>query len=338
MTTTIKSAKGPMHQDIFPIIARSKDHLETCYKQLLQFIKEKGGVDVYRIPEGVEQSLAGLQDGDIIIVPLGGKLDTKNDDLILVATYTGTVRDVLPHFRFKTKRKWGKENLPYPPAPKQHIEKYAEQETVKNRPDKAPSSYVTTNYSSNSSYGAKDIYSCDLERFSSKVYHFLPEFKTKEKTPTTKDDILNVKVEVFDKLAEVCKKSPGDVVFTKRYSVLDIVNIVWDLDDDAGLDENSPDAQKMLTALLTFLSTGKELGDDTKDLYNLYRSCLSMVKTHTEIEFLGNLESIVTKERGELSKLTSMCKDAHEQREMSLNDDLEVDMEILSDLLVNKSS
>lgn len=335
MATTIKSAKGPMHQDIFPIIARSKDQLEKCYQQLLKFIKEKGGVDVYRIPEGEEQSLAGLRDGDIIIVPLGGKLDSKNGDLILVATFTGDARDILPNFRFKTKRKWGRENLPYPLAPKQHIDKYAEQETVKNRPDKAPPK--STSYSTNSSSGAKDIFTCDLDSFSSKVYHFMPEFEKIKKAPTPGEDILRVKVMVCDKLAVLCKKSANEVMFSKNYTAVEIAKIAWDLDDDAGMDENSSDPKRILSALTAFLGQGgKEIESDPNEEWHLYNTCLSMVKTHTEMEFLNNLEALVSKERGEVCKFTSMCKDAYEQKEMALSDDLETDQDIITDLLVKK--
>lgn len=334
MPVTIKSAKGPMHQDIYPIIARSKDELEKCYEQLLDFIKEKGGVDVYRIPEGVDKSVAGLQDGDIIIVPLGGKVSSKNDDLVLVATYTGEAKDVLPHFRFKTKRKWNKENLPYPPAPKQHIDKYADQETVKNRPDKAPPTTTSSiGGTGRTPDGKKEIYSVDLATFTAKVFHYMPEYKKRKEVPNPDSELLVIKVDVSGNLAKLLNVSEGVTITKKTFSSLDVTRIALDLDADVVLDENSAEVKMIHDSLLTFLGESGKIDETVKDTWQMYRTCLSMMKTYVEMEFLSEIEATASKERNESCVLTSYAKDEYDKKEMEYIDDLETDRDIITDLL-----
>jgi len=339
MATTIKSAKGPMHQDIYPIIARSKDELEKCYAQVLEFIKEKGGVDVYRIPEGSGKTLGGLQDGDVIITPLGGKMDTKSGEIVLVATYTGDARDVLPHFRFKTKRKWGKESLPYPPAPQQHIEKYAEQETVKNRPDKTP---PTSNGNSSSSMhrpGVKDIYTCDMETFTAKVYHYMSEFKKTKKLPKPDEDLVVVKIQVKGKMAELLKVADDVNVQKQIFSTVEVAALVFDMPEDTLLDEGSNEVQTMHKLLVGFLGEEKPPTDENlSDAWNVYRSILSLLKSYVELEFLSNLDKFASLARKEKCEFTSYSKEEYDKREMSLIDDIETDRDIITDAIdgINK--
>lgn len=332
MTTTIKSAKGPMHQDIYPIIARSKDELEKCYKQFEEFVKEKGGVDVYRILEGADKSLAGLSDGDIIIVPLGNKMDTKSGEITLVASYSGELRDVLPHFRFKTKRKWNKEHLPYPPAPKQHLDKYGEQETVRNRPDKAPPSESV--YSHSSDPKVKDIYTCDLDYYTAQVFHYMPEFRKRKKAPSPDDELLIIKVKARGKLAKLLDVSDDDYVYKKVFSCVEIAEVAYDLDQDTEFSASDGDVLRIHDALVTFLDDGGDLEDKGTDKWHLYRNCLSMMKSYVELEFLADLELLASKKNDKKCEMTKMCRDEYDKRELSLIDDLETDRDIITDFLV----
>lgn len=338
MTTTIKSSKGPMHQDIYPIIARSQEELKKAYDQVVKFIKDKGGVDIYRILEGADSKLAGLVDGDIIIVPRGNKMETSKDGLTLVASYSGELNDVLPHFRFKTKRKWSKESLPFPPAPIQFVEKYADQETVRNRPDKAPPKAFSSSDGSitNSTPGIQEIYTCDIDKYGIQVFHYMPEYRKKKQVPSHDDPLVIMKVAASDKLSSLLHVKERSIVYEKAYSTCEILSVVYDLDDDSDMLPSLADIEQVHNALCLFLGDGANLQtqDEMKDLWHLYTTTLSMMKSYTELEFLSQLEELTSKARGKPSGFTKMCKEEVEKRELAANDDLETDRDLITDHLM----
>jgi len=332
MTVMIKSSKGPMHQDIFPIVARSKDQLEKAYEQLMEFIKDEGGVDVYRILEGTGTQIAGMDEGDIILMPFGKKMEGK--DIVLVASYSGEPKEVLEHFRFKTKRKWNKEALPVPPAPSQWVDKYNEQETVRNRPNKGPDVKTTSVIGLQSKVGEKDVYSNDLKSFEVKAFQFLPEYAKKNITPTPEDPMICVKIEVSGAAATLFDVKNGAEVYEQNFTTEEIAALALDIPAEASTRAADADVGKIHTALLNYLgSKGPPPGGSP--YYDLYKACLGLVKSHGKFIFMSEFEKRVGEVRKQPCRFTSMAEADAEFEIDSLSDDIETDRDIIIDILMD---
>jgi len=330
MTVMIKSCKGPMHQDIFPVIARSKDQLEKAYDQLMEFIKDEGGVDVYRILEGTGTQIAGMDEGDVILMPFGKKMEGK--DLVLVASYSGEPKEVLEHFRFKTKRKWNKEALPVPPAPAQWIEKYHEQETVKNRPKKGPDIKTGTT-GTQSKDGEKDVYSSDLNTVDVRVFHFMPEYEKKKVKPNLDDPMMCVKIELTSAAAILFKVLPLTVVYEQNFTSEEIAAVVMDTLPGSDVLAAESDVRKIHMALATYLGT-KTKPEGDSGYYDIYKACLGLMKSYCRTVFLSEYEKRASEARGEKCRFSHMAEAEIESIIDGLTDDMETDRDIIIDILM----